>query len=93
MNLNHYASSAKPLDMTRTDEFQSLLQSAADLDIPHCTAVRYESRSVVVRHLRFNVLDWGPLDAPTLSFACTAAINRRTPGIWSASPWRSRIES
>ncbi len=35
MYLNTFAQSTQPLDMTVTDEFRSLLTSAADLAIPH----------------------------------------------------------
>ena len=66
MYLNQFAADTAPLDMTASDEFQSLLRSAADLGITHDPSVRYTSRNVVVRHLRFNVLDWGPLDAPVI---------------------------
>ena len=66
MHLNQFASSSAALDMSATDEFISLLESASDLGIPHDADVRYESRNVVARHLRFNVLDWGPKDAPVI---------------------------
>ena len=66
VHLNHFAAGSEPLDMTATDEFASLLQSANDLGIPHDSSVRYTSRNVVARHLRFNVLDWGPEDAPVI---------------------------
>ena len=66
MHLNQFADTSSALDMTSTEEFASLLASATDLKIPHDPNVRYESRNVVARHLRFNVLDWGPKDAPTI---------------------------
>lgn len=66
MHLNQFASSTAALDMSATDEFTSLLASAADLGIPHDANVRYVSRNIVARHLRFNVLDWGPEDAPVI---------------------------
>jgi esterase len=66
MNLNQVASGAEPLDMTTSDEFRSLCESAEDLGIAHQPAVRYVARNVVARGLRFNVLDWGPLDAPVI---------------------------
>lgn len=66
MNLNHFAATSAEFDMTTTDEFASLLDSARDLGIRHDPTVRYVSRNVVARHLRFNVLDWGPEDAPPI---------------------------
>lgn len=66
MHLNQFSSSNDALDMSKTDEFKSLLESASDLGIPHDPDVRYVSRNVVARHLRFNVLDWGPQDAPAI---------------------------
>src|ERR1700728_1503848 len=50
--------------MTASPEFASLLQSAADLGIPHDPQARYASRQTVVRGLRFPFLEWGRTDAP-----------------------------
>src|SRR5271168_5390275 len=50
--------------MTTTPEFASLLQSAADLGIPHERNARYVSRQTVVRGMRFHFLEWGQADAP-----------------------------
>ncbi|MCB1745031.1 MAG: alpha/beta hydrolase, partial [Gammaproteobacteria bacterium] len=66
MNLNQFATGTQALDMTESEEFQSLLQSARDLGIPHGNPIHYSSRNVVARHLRFNVLEWGPPDAPPI---------------------------
>jgi pimeloyl-ACP methyl ester carboxylesterase len=63
MYLNEFAHTLAPLDMTRSPEFASLLQSAADLGIPHRTDVRYVSRHTVVRGQRFHFLEWGHQDA------------------------------
>ena len=52
--------------MTRTDEFRSLLASAADLGIPHAPDVPYRSRNIVLRQLRFHFLEWGAPDAPPI---------------------------
>ncbi len=41
MYLNIFADTAEPLDMTGTDEFRSLLASAAELGIPHKPETRY----------------------------------------------------
>ncbi|MBO0729565.1 MAG: alpha/beta hydrolase [Acidimicrobiaceae bacterium] len=60
MYLNRFAETLAPTDMTASDEFASLRQSAADLGIPHGPDVRYASRQTVVRGLRFHFLDWGP---------------------------------
>jgi pimeloyl-ACP methyl ester carboxylesterase len=64
MYLNHFAETAEPLDMTRTEEFRSLLASAADLGISHAPEARYVSRNIVLRQLRFHYLEWGNPDAP-----------------------------
>jgi pimeloyl-ACP methyl ester carboxylesterase len=64
MYLNEFAESLAPRDMTVSPEFPSLLQSAADLGIPHNADVRYVSRQTVVRGLRFHFLEWGSVGAP-----------------------------
>ena len=66
MYLNEFASGVEPLDMTQFDEFSSLLQSAADLEIAHSRDVRYVSRNVVIKHLRFHFLEWGDPAAPPM---------------------------
>jgi pimeloyl-ACP methyl ester carboxylesterase len=66
MYLNHFADTTEPLDMTRTDEFRSLLASAADLGIPHSVATPYRSHNIVLRQLRFHFLEWGAADAPPI---------------------------
>ena len=64
--LNTFAPGIEPLDMTRTDEFASLVESARDLGIEAPAAVRYVSRNVVVNGLRFHVLEWGKPDRPDI---------------------------
>jgi esterase len=64
--LNRFSPGLEPIDMRQTEEWQSLLQSAADLGIQVPADVRYESRNVVVNGLRFHVLEWGPKDGPPL---------------------------
>ncbi|MBI2765326.1 MAG: alpha/beta hydrolase [Chloroflexi bacterium] len=66
MHLNTFAADAAPLDMTATDEFESLLASARDLAIAHQPGIRYVSRNVVLRHRRFHFLEWGAAGAPPL---------------------------
>src|SRR5580698_9228236 len=66
MYLNHFADTAEPLDMTRTEEFRSLLASAADLGIPHAADTPYQSRNIILRRLRFHFLEWGAPDAPPI---------------------------
>jgi pimeloyl-ACP methyl ester carboxylesterase len=66
MYLNHFADTTGPLDMTRTEEFASLLVSAADLGIEHAASVRYLSRNIVLRQLRLHFLEWGEPDAPPI---------------------------
>jgi pimeloyl-ACP methyl ester carboxylesterase len=64
MYLNEFAESLAPRDMTGSSEFASLLDSAADLGIPHSRDVRYVSRHTVVRSLRFHFSEWGEPGAP-----------------------------
>jgi pimeloyl-ACP methyl ester carboxylesterase len=66
MYLNQFADTLAPLDMVNSPEFVSLLQSAADLRIPHGREVRYLSRQTVVRGLRFHFLEWGDPSAPAV---------------------------
>jgi pimeloyl-ACP methyl ester carboxylesterase len=64
MHLNEIAGGLEPLDLTRSTEFESLLQSAADLGISHSREVRYVSRQTVVGAHRFHFLEWGDPAAP-----------------------------
>src|ERR1700730_14639330 len=64
MYLNEFADALTPKDMTGSVEFASLLESAADLGIPHDPAVRYASRQTVMRGMRFHFTEWGDPDAP-----------------------------
>ena len=65
--LNTFAPTAEAVDLTSTDEFASLCESAADLGISHPASVRYVSRNVVINHLRLHLLEWGePGMAPLL---------------------------
>jgi pimeloyl-ACP methyl ester carboxylesterase len=66
MYLNEFADSLAPRDMTQSPEFASLLDSAADLGIPHSRDVRYVSRHTVVRSLRFHFSEWGEPGAPKI---------------------------
>ena len=66
MYLNRFADTTEPLDMTQTEEFRSLLASAADLSISHRPATPYRSRNTVLRQLRFHYLEWGDPDAPPI---------------------------
>ncbi len=63
--LNEFADDLLPKDMRPSAEFASLLESAADLGIPHDADVRYVSRQAVVRGMRFHFTEWGnPASAP-----------------------------
>lgn len=64
MFLNEFADGLEPKDMTATEEFALLLQSAADLGIPHDPAVRYLSRHTVLRGMRFHFTEWGEPGRP-----------------------------
>src|SRR5579863_9619979 len=66
MYLNHFAATTEPLDMTATEEFRSLLASAADLGIPHAPDVAYRSCNIVLRQMRFHFLEWGAPNAPPI---------------------------
>ena len=66
MYLNEFAANLAPLDMSGSDEFASLLASAADLGIPHSTGVRYVSRHTVVRGQRFHFSEWGEPGRPQI---------------------------
>jgi esterase len=66
MYLNTFADTMQPLDMTQSEEFRSLLASAADLGIPHAPEVPYWSRNIVLRRMRFHFLEWGAADAPPI---------------------------
>ncbi len=67
MYLNTFAPTAAAVDMTQTEEFASLLESAADLGIAHAANVRYVSRNAVINHLRLHLLEWGdPANPPLL---------------------------
>jgi esterase len=68
MYLNRFASGTEPIDMTDTDEFRSLLQSASDLGLIESvdTHPRYRSRNVVVNGLRLHLLEWGEETAPSV---------------------------
>lgn len=64
MFLNEFADGLAPHDMSGTEEFTSLLQSAADLGIPHDPTVQYRSRHTVLRRMRFHFTEWGEPGAP-----------------------------
>ncbi len=64
MHLNEFAAEVGPLDLSGSEEFASLLQSAAELGIPHRPDVRYVSRNVVLNHLRLHLLEWGEAASP-----------------------------
>ncbi|HEY0182244.1 MAG TPA: alpha/beta hydrolase [Rhodopila sp.] len=66
MYLNIFAHGSAPFDMTGSDEFRSLLASAADLGIPHAPEVPYRSCNIVLRQMRFHFLEWGHADAPPI---------------------------
>ena len=66
MNLNISADGMAPRDMTGTDEFASLLQSAGELGIVHVPAILYRSRNIVLRGMRLHFLEWGDPANPPL---------------------------
>ena len=66
MYLNQFATDLAPFDMTATDEFASLCQSADDLKIAYSLPVKYQSRNVVVNGLRIHYLEWGDDSMPPI---------------------------
>ena len=66
MYLNDFAADLEAMDLSGSEEFRSLLQSASDLGIPHQPAVAYRSRNTVVRHQRVHFLEWGDAGSPPL---------------------------
>ena len=66
MYLNAFAHSLSRLDMTKTEEFTSLLESAGDLNIPYELPTPYFSNQTVVNGMRFHYLEWGNPENPPL---------------------------
>jgi pimeloyl-ACP methyl ester carboxylesterase len=64
--LNRFAPGLDPVDMTGTDEFESLLVSADDLGIDHPADVRYLSRQTVINGIRLHFLEWGHPGSPVI---------------------------
>lgn len=64
--LNTFAPTVDAVDLTGTDEFASLCESAADLGITHADQIRYVSRNKVINHLRLHLLEWGEPTNPTI---------------------------
>lgn len=66
MYLNEFADTLAARDMTASEEFASLLTSAAELGLAHSRDVRYSSRQTVVRGMRFHFSEWGDPDGPPI---------------------------
>lgn len=66
MHLNSFADGLAPFDMTNTDEFRSLTQSAGDLGVSHGPDIRYQSHNTVLQHRRFHYLEWGNPGKPPI---------------------------
>jgi pimeloyl-ACP methyl ester carboxylesterase len=66
MYYNIFSPGVDAVDMTKTEEFQSLLKSASELRTPVNPDVKYTSRNVVVNGLRFNILEWGERGNPDI---------------------------
>ena len=69
MYLNQFAQDLNALDMTQSEEFASLVQSARDLEMNVELPVRYVSRNLVVNGLRIHFLEWGDPSAPPIVVA------------------------
>jgi pimeloyl-ACP methyl ester carboxylesterase len=61
---NTFATGTESLDLTESEEFASLVQSASDLGMKLDLPVRYGSRNVVVNGIRLHLLEWGDPAAP-----------------------------
>ena len=64
--LNDFATGAEPRVLNDTETFAELLAVAAELQLPCPRPPVCRSRQLVVRGLRFHVLDWGDPDAPAV---------------------------
>ncbi|MFA7248455.1 MAG: alpha/beta hydrolase [Dehalococcoidia bacterium] len=69
MYLNAFANTIAPLDMTKTEEFASLLESARDLHIPYELPVPCFSKQTIVNGMRFQYLEWGSPENPPVVVA------------------------
>jgi pimeloyl-ACP methyl ester carboxylesterase len=66
MYLNTIAPDTTPLDLTDTQEAESLLGIARELGVPVPDRFRWRSRNVVVSGLRFHLLEWGEPSRPPI---------------------------
>src|SRR5437762_1754794 len=64
MYFNEFASSTDSYDLTKTEEFSSLLESAGQFNIPFKKPSNYSSRNVVVNGVRLHTLEWGDPSLP-----------------------------
>ena len=64
MYFNAFASGTGPLDLSGSEEFASLAQSANDFGMTVRLPVRYCSRNAVVNGVRLHFLEWGDPSAP-----------------------------
>ena len=66
MYFNTFALSSESLDLSETEELESLIASADDLGIGYERPVKYKARNLVANGQRFHLLEWGDEDAPLL---------------------------
>ena len=89
MFLNSFAETAAPLELASTEEFQSLLASAADLGIPHARDTRGTRRVISCCGGCASITWSGARRTLRRSCCCMAVTNRRIPGTWSACTLRN----
>ena len=75
---NEFALGAEARILNRTELFAELLQIAAQLGMPCASPPVCRSRQVVVRGLRFQVLEWGDPDAPAVMLVHGGGVTAHT---------------
>jgi pimeloyl-ACP methyl ester carboxylesterase len=61
---NTFAPGSEPIDLSETEELESLITSADDLGIGYERPVKYRARNLVANGHRFHTLEWGDGAAP-----------------------------
>jgi pimeloyl-ACP methyl ester carboxylesterase len=61
---NSFALGSEPIDLSETEELESLIASADDLGIGYERPVKYQARNLVANGQRFHLLEWGDEMAP-----------------------------
>src|SRR4051812_10115612 len=66
MYFNTFALGTNPTDLTASEDFAGLLESAADLGVDYALPVICRARNFVANGLRFHAIEWGDESAPLL---------------------------